>query len=213
MREFVMRRWVTRHALVFAVAAVALSGQARATLLGDASVPYSAERTVTVNGKSYTGMVFHTPGRDRHEQEVQGVPQVILLDAAAKQGFLVLPGLNSYVPFAFPQVMAELGDPELRRSAVGPETVNGIRTTKYRVDHTAADGSRAQGFVWVSGQGVLMRLEGTVTRQGADHRTAIRMELAGLKPGPQNPGLFQLPPGLVRLPAPMLERLLTGKSG
>ena len=67
---------------------------AMATLLGDASVAYRAERTVTVNGKSYAGVVFHTPGHDRHEQKIGGIAEVIILDAAAKQGFLVLPALR-----------------------------------------------------------------------------------------------------------------------
>jgi len=186
---------------------------ASAAMLGDASVSYSAERTVTVNGKSYLGMVFHVPGRERHEQQIQGISEVIILDAGAKQGFLVLPELNSYVAFAFPRLMAELDDSDLRRTPVGQETVNGVPTTKYRVDHTAGDGSRAQGFVWLSGQRVLMRLDGIVARAGAGRGTAIRFELAGVKLGPQDPGLFVLPPGLVKLPSAALEGLLSGKPG
>ena len=58
---------------------------ARAALLGDASISYSAERTVTVNGRSYTGMVFHVPGHERHEQEIQEIPEIVILDAATKQ--------------------------------------------------------------------------------------------------------------------------------
>jgi hypothetical protein len=182
-------------------------------MLGDAAVSYSAERTVVVNGHSYTGMVFHTPGHDRHEQEIQGIPEVILLDAAAKQGILLLPGLNSYLPFAFPRLMAELDDPSWRRVPHGEEVVNGVRTTKYRIDHTAGDGSRAQGWLWLSAQGVLMRLDGVVTRAGASAGTSIRMELAGLHLGRQDPQLFQIPPGLIKLPSGALEGLLSGRSG
>jgi len=139
---------------------------------------------------------------------------VVILDAAAKQGFLVLPGLNSYVAFVFPKVMAALDDPSLRRAAVGQEMVGGVPTTKYRVDHTTADGSHAQGFVWVSAQGVMMRLDGTVSRPGGSHPTAISMVLARLAIGPQDPALFVLPPGLVKLPAAAaLEGLLGGKPG
>ena len=198
--------------LGFLLAAAPL-GTAHAAMLGDASVPYSAQRTVTVNGRSFVGMVFHVPGRERHEQQIQGISEVIILDAGAKQGFLVLPELNSYVPFAFPRLMAELDDPGLRRTPVGEETINGIRTTKYRVSHSAADGSEAKGFVWLSGQGVLMRLDGTVVRRGAAHGTAIRLELAGVKLGPQDPGLFRLPPGFVKLPTAALGGLLGGEPG
>ena len=205
-----MRRLTMLLALALAVAA---GMPARAALLGDASMSYSAERTVTVNGNSYTGTVFHMPGRDRHEQVIQGMPEVVILDAAAKRGWLVLPGLRSYVEFAFPQLMAELGDPSLLRRPVGRETINGVRTTKFRIERTAADGMQAQGFAWVSPDGVLMRLDGTVQRPGASRPTAIRMELDKLQPGRQDQGLFDLPPGLVKLPSEALQPLLGGKPG
>jgi hypothetical protein len=209
-RERRMRRWIVVLSLLVLAAA---PGGARAALLGDAAVAYSAERTVTINGRTYTGTVFHIPGRDRDEQDIQGIAEVIILDAAAKQGFLFLPMLKTYVTFAFPPLMAELGDPALRRSPVGQEVVNGVRTTKYRIDHVAADGSRARGFLWVSPRGVLMRLDGTVTGAQGGRPMQLRMELANLAIGPQDPALFQLPPGLVELPSAMLQALLSGKPG
>jgi hypothetical protein len=205
-----MRRWIIVLSLLVLAAAPA---RARVALLGDAAVAYSAERTVTINGRTYTGTVFHIPGRDRDEQEIQGIAEVIILDAAEKQGFLFLPMLKTYVTFAFPPLMAELGDPTLRRSPVGQEMVNGVRTTRYRIDHVAADGSRARGFLWVSARGVLMRLDGTVTRPHGGRPMQLRMELANLAIGPQDPALFQLPPGLVELPSGMLQALLSGKPG
>jgi len=136
---------------------------------------------------------------------------VILLDAGAKQGVLLLPSIKAYLDFAFPPLMAELDDPGLRHAPLGRETVNGVVTTKYRIDHTAADGSQAAGFVWVSAQGVLMRLEGTVARSDAASGTAITMELTHLKPGPQDRRLFELPAGLLQLPSAALQAFLTGK--
>lgn len=187
-------------------------GAARAAMLGDASISYRAERTVTVNGRSYTGPVFHRPGQDRHEQEIGGMQEVFLLDDADARGYLVLPGLKSYLEFDFPRLMAKLADPHLRRSPAGEETVNGVRTTKYHLDYTADDGSRAQGFVWVSGEGVLMRLDGTVLREGAARPTSIFMELAHLRPGPQDPGLFEPPAGFYKLPTEALTSLLGGRT-
>ena len=111
-----MRRLLLSLCLMLAATA---PGAARAALFGDASIAYSAERTVTVNGKSYSGMVFHIPGHERHEQTIQGVAEVVVLDAAAKQGFLIVPMLKTYVTFAFPKVMAELDDPALRRDPSG----------------------------------------------------------------------------------------------
>lgn len=195
------------------ILAVALSLPARAAMFGDASVAYSAERTVTVNGRSYTGMVFHVPGHERHEQEIQGISEVVILDATDKHAFLIVPMLKSYIAFGFPSLMAELDAPDLRRDPVGRETVNGVRTTKYRIDHVSADGSRAQGFAWLGPQGVLMRIDGTMTRGGGGKPLAIRMELANLALGPQDPALFKVPPGLAKLPAQALEPLFGSKPG
>jgi hypothetical protein len=203
-----------RSALVPLLAAALMAspgGGAAAAMLGDAALSYSALRTVTVDGRSYSGMVFHVPGHERHEQEIAGIAEVILLDAAAKEGVLLLPLLKSYVDFAFPPLMAELDDPAWRRRPLGQETVNGMRTTKYRIDHTAGDGSRAEGFAWVSAEGVLMRLEGSVAPAGATSGTAITMELSHVKPGPQERRLFQLPAGLFQLPSAALQAFLTGR--
>jgi hypothetical protein len=191
-------------------AAASLPGGATAAMLGDAALSYSALRTVMVDGRSYSGMVFHVPGHDRHEQELAGIAEVILLDAAAKKGVLLLPSIKAYVDFAFPPVMAELDDAALRHVSLGPETVNGVRATKYRIDHTAADGSRAEGVAWVSAEGVLMRIEGMFIRPHATSGTAITMELSHVKPGPQDRRLFELPPDLVRLPATALQAFLKG---
>jgi hypothetical protein len=196
---------------VAAAVLLALGINARAAMLGDAALSYSARRTVTVDGQSYSGMVFHVPGHERHEQEIAGITEVILLDASAKQGVLLLPSIKAYIDFAFPALMAELDDPALRRVPLGQETVSGVMTTKYRIDHTAADGSQARGFAWVSPQGVLMRIEGIFMRLGAASGTAIRMELAHLKPGPQDRRLFDLPAGLLQLPSAALQTFLTGR--
>ena len=202
-----------RPALVSLLAAVLLAspGVAAAAMLGDAALSYSALRTVTVAGRSYSGLVFHVPGHERHEQEIAGIAEVILLDAAAKEGVLLLPFLKAYVDFAFPPLMAELDDPGLRRTPLGQEAVNGMRTTKYRIDHTAADGSRAEGFAWVSAEGLLMRIDGIFFRAGSTRGTPITMELSHVKPGPQERRLFQLPPGLFQLPSAALQAFLTGK--
>lgn len=205
-----MRRWIVVLSLLLIAAAPAAT---HSRMLGDAAIAYSAVRTVTVNGRSYRGMVFHVPGRDRHEQEIHGIAEVIILDAAAKRGYLILPMLKTYVAFAFPTLMADLDSPALRRSPAGHETVNGERTTKYRIDFTAANGTRARGFAWLSAQGVLMRIDGTLTRPGSSKSMKIRMELANLAIGPQDPTLFRLPPGLVKLPAGALESLLGAKAG
>lgn len=184
---------------------------AAAAMVGDASVPFRAERTVTVGTHTYTGLLFHTPGHQRHEQDLMGMREVFLLDTATSQGELVLPGLKTYVAFPFPPLMADLAAPDLLRSPVAQETISGIRTTKYRIDHRAADGSRAQGYLLVSRAGMLMKLDLAVTHAHGGKPLAIAMGLTHVEIGPQDPRLFAPPEGFVKLPTDALAPLLGAK--
>ena len=127
--------------------------------------------------------------------------EVFLLDTAAAQGELVLPALKTYVEFPFPPLMADLDAPDLLRSPVAQETISGIRTTKYRIDHQAADGSRARGYPVGEprrhADEARSRRDPRPWRQAARHRHgATHVEI-----GPQDPQLFALPEGFAQLPA------------
>lgn len=189
------------------ILAVIAAAPAGATGLLDAPLSYSATRTVTVNGRPYSGPIFHVPGRERHEQVLLGMQEVFILDDSQGAGVLVLPGLKTMVEFQFPPLLSALVDPALRKEALSEETIDGVAATKYRVTKTAPDGMRGEGFLWISRRGILMKLAGSVTAPGG-HRTNIDMVLSGLKEGPQKPELFAPPQGMNKLPADALAPLL-----
>jgi hypothetical protein len=196
---------------ILALALCAAAPQCHAARLGDASVPYRAERTVTVDGQSYSGPVVSAPGHQRHDQILFGMPEVFLLDNVAAKGFLVLPSLKTYVEFPFPALMAELDAEDLLSDPVGQERVAGLGATKYRVDHTAADGSRAKGYLWLARGGILVKLDVAVTRAHGGRPIQIAMQLSNLVPGPVDPAKFALPQGFTRLPSDALGPLLGAK--
>ena len=190
------------------LAAALLAGETvQAAALLDAPVSYSATRNVTVDGKLYTGPMYHEPGRERHEQVMLGMQEIFLLDQNQGAGSLILPALKTMVAFPFPPLLATLLDPSLTKSPEGEETIAGVPATRYRIDRTAPDGTRGNGFLWISRRGVLMKLAGTVTAPGG-HRTVIDMVLSGFQEAPQNPDLFVTPTGLAKLPAEALAPLL-----
>jgi hypothetical protein len=181
---------------------------AAAELLGDTRVPFSADRTVVVDGRSFAGKLYAAPGKQRHEQQIEGVPQVILLRADGR-GWLVVPTLKSYVEFGWAQVLGELGDAAALGTRVGEETVAGVRTAKYRVEHTARDGTMVDGWLWRTADGIVMKLDGTV-RPRRGKPAEVEMSLSNLRRGAQDPSLFELPQGLVKLPSGALQPLLGG---
>ena len=192
------------------VCAFVLASSAHASALLDAQVSFSATRTVTVDGKPYTGPMFHEPGRERDEQKLGAMDMAFILDSQSSQGFLVVPSIKTYVTFPFPPMLAALVDAEMdKQQPVGEETIDHIPTTKYQVEKTTSDGSHGEGFVWVSKRGVLMRIDGVVTSPGG-HKTKIAMKLADVKEGPQKPELFAPPVNMNELPFQALAPLLNG---
>ena len=201
----------TRRIAFLLVAFLALlAGPTRAADLLDAPMSFSATRTVTVNGKVYTGPMFHMPGHERHEQALLGMQEVFLLDNQQSAAMLVMSALKTEVDFPFPPLMTSLLDPSLVKSAVGEETIDDIPATKYRVAKTAPDGTRGEGFLWISRRGVLLKIDGAVTAPGG-HRTVIQMVLSEVKEAPQPPALFTPPEGFSKLPAEALAPLLGWK--
>ena len=193
-----------------ALVAVILALPAHASALLDAPISFSATRTVTIDGKPYTGAMFHEPGRERDEQKLGAMDMAFILDSQSSQGFLVVPSIKTYVTFPFPPMLSALVDAEMeKQKPVGEESVDHIPTTKYRVEKTTGDGSHGEGFVWVSKRGVLMRLDGVVTSPGG-HKTKIAMKLADVREGPQKPELFAPPINMNELPFQALAPLLNG---
>ncbi len=182
---------------------------ARASALLDAPVSFAATRTVTIDGKAYTGPMFHEPGRERDEQKLGAMDMDFILDGQSRQGYLVVPSVKTFVNFPFPPLLSALIDSEMQKTPVGDEVIDHIPTIKYRVDKTTPDGSHGEGFVWVSKRGVLMRLDGLVTAPGG-HKTKIAMQLANVKEGPQRSELFAPPTGMNELPFQALAPLLNG---
>jgi hypothetical protein len=193
---------------------VALPGAAAARMLGDPSVPFSADRTLMVGDRSFSGKLYAAPGSQRHEQQIAGIDQVIILHGKDARGWLVLPTLNSYVEFWFTPAAAELNADDLLSAKLGEETVNGQRTTKYRIEHQAHDGTLADGYVWLTREGIPMRLDGTYRPANGGKPTAIHMELSNVHQGPQNAALFAVPQNFMKLPGGALAPLLgVGKPG
>jgi len=195
--------------IAFVVLLFALPAWAQELL--DAPVSFSATRNVTINGKVYTGPMFHVPGHERHEQNLFGMREVFLLDGQQNAGALVLPALKTIVDFVFPPLLTSLLDTPLDGSGLGEEKIDEVPATKYRVEKTATDGTRGAGFLWISRRGVLVKLSGTMTAPGG-HRTAIEMVLHDLKEAPQAPDLFTPPTGLSRLPMEAIAPLLGFKA-
>ncbi|MBV8494771.1 MAG: hypothetical protein JO162_14990 [Alphaproteobacteria bacterium] len=192
-----------RYALFSLLLAPAAGG---AATLGEARIGFSADRVLVVNGHAYQGKIWTMPGKERHEQAIQAFHPIFLLRADNPIGEVVLPQLHTTVQFAMPPELKLLRSPELTKHPAGEETVNGIGTTKYRIDETVPEG-HAEGMLWLSRDGIPMKLTGNFTAQNGKVST-IRWELTHVKVGPQPAALFEAPDGYSKLPPEAVAPLL-----
>ena len=181
-------------------------GAAGAATLGDAQIGFTADRTLVIDGRSYRGKIWTMPGRERHEQAIQAFRTVFLLRADSPLGEVVLAQLKTIIQFAMPPELRILGASALKKHPVGQETVNAIATTKYAIDETVPEG-HAAGTLWLSRDGIPMRLAGSFTRQSGKVST-LRWELSHVKIGPQPAALFEAPKGFSKLPPEAVAPLL-----
>jgi len=197
-----------RSAFLTILVAMAISvSPAAADIIGDAAVSYSASQTVTVNGRTYHGKVFHNPGRHRVDVDINGIPASFILDLADRDGIVILPALVSYLDFPLPPLLSEFDRRRLDHKAVGEERIAGMRATKYRLNYAATDGTRGDGFIWLSPDNILLRIDGRILRHG--HKPmVVSMILSKIDLAPQGEKLFKISKGLHKIPAEALQLML-----
>jgi hypothetical protein len=186
--------------------AIASAGSAPAMTLGEAKIGFSADRTLIVDGKNYQGRMWTMPGMERHEQNLNGIPAAFVLHSDSPLAELVLPELHTVVEFILPPELHLFADPRLTRRPIGHETVNGVATTKYAFDKAVPEG-HGDGTLWLSDDGIPMKLDGTFTRISG-RVTKLHWELNHVQLGPQPDSLFEAPHGFSKLPAEAIVPLL-----
>jgi hypothetical protein len=179
-----------------------------AALIGDTKVPFSAARSVMTGGKTYDGMVYAEPGKQRHEQNLGGLPMIAILRADLQVAWVILPGLHVYAEFPFPKAVTDFDGVAALGPPVGSDKVSGLASARYRIEHDGDDGSALDGWVWMTGDGIITKLEGEYSTAKNKHVKASYV-LTDIKLGPQDPGLFELPPGAKKMPVEMIQGLFS----
>jgi hypothetical protein len=201
-----------RLSWLLAICLIMAPGVPRAATLIDVQTGFTAERTLVIDGRTYQGKVWAMPGKERHEQAIAGLHPVFLLRGDRPLGEVVLQSLKTVVEFEIPAELRLLNVAALKTHAIGQDTVNGIATTKYAIDKSIPEG-HAEGTLWLSRDGIPMRLAGTFTNAKGKVST-VRWELSGVKSGPLPATLFEPPGGFSKLPpeaiAPLLGLRLKG---
>ena len=158
-------------------------------------VDYSADSTMEAEGgMTMKSRVYHSPGKQRIEMGGEGGNVSII--RKDKKVIWQLMG-NMYMEMPMNQSDSQNpSDMDVQQTAVGDETINGIKTTKYKVIVTKKDGSKFGGFFWTTKDGITVKMD-LLSKEG-DKKMRILNELTNLKIGKQDPKLFEIPSGYTK---------------
>lgn len=171
--------------------------------LASPKVEYSADVTIATDDETIEGKVKRTPDKERSELTVKGDRVVRIIRLDRKLVWTLSPEdklyLESSLDEAFGRQPGNKGKPhrQLTLTPDGSETIDGLHTTKQTVRGKNDDGSPIEGAVWVSDDGILLRVDSVVLDENGD-RHPIRMELHNLRIASQDPQLFEIPAGYQR---------------
>jgi hypothetical protein len=168
----------------------------------DLSVSYTADSVIGAGAKARAGHLWRTPQALRHEWIEAGQKRTVIVRLDRGLAWTLLPGTNIALETTLdglgPVPIAALADgSRLRQTAVGQETIEGIRTTKYRVSTAPGEPNRFDGNVWSSAEGIVMKIEGTGEANGRQGN--IDLAFHNVRIGRFDPGLFELPANAQRM--------------
>lgn len=174
---------------------------------GMPEVSYSADMVMRGGGQPGMPMTVHyTPEQQRVEMNPGGQQMVIVQKTDPPQAWMLFPAMRMYAEGpSMPSPLTwqrKIDDPDadVEITEVGPDEVNGIETTKYRIEGTDDMGHPYDGHVWSTDDRIMVKLDGRFT--GPNGPQDMTIEVTRLDRGTPDAGLFQVPPpGYTKMPA------------
>ena len=182
----------------------AITTTAQAAKPTQPQVEYSADSVMETTEMSMKGHINYTPTRERREMIMDGGDKMITITRHDKKVVWTLMPGEMYMEMSLAQASAEnKADPsqyQIEQTIVGPETVNGINTTKGKIVMTGADGAKMGGFMWLTKENIMVKMD--VIAIDKKDKMRIKTELTNLKIGKQDAKLFEIPAGYDKMGMP-----------
>ena len=186
-------------------AAITMTGAAQAASPSQPQVEYSADSVIETAEVSMKGRVYYTPTRERREMEVGGGDKMMMIMRHDKKVvWTLMPSEKMYLEMNLAQASAgdnsDLSQFKIEQTVIGPETVNGVSTTKSKIIMTGPNGEKMGGFMWVTKENIMVKMDAIAIDKKEKHR--FKTELTNLKIGNQDPALFEVPAGYEKMSMP-----------
>ncbi|HEU4686053.1 MAG TPA: DUF4412 domain-containing protein [Nitrospira sp.] len=176
---------------------------------------YSADATVQNEEGTMQQKIFVTPTKERKETLTgagEGAVQIFRYDN--KVMWMLMPSENMYMEHSLARAQGQRNDPSqwtYEDTALGEETLNGVKVTKYKTIATSTDGKKYGGFSWRTKEGINVKQD-LLYKEGNDKKRMLT-ELNNLQIGPQDPTLFEIPDGYTKFDMGGMMGMMGGGMG
>jgi len=195
-------------------AAIALAATAQAASPAQPQVEYSADTLIETAEVSMKGHINYTPTRERREMVTGsgGDKMIMIMRHDKKIAWTLMPAEKIYMEVSLAQASAQAKDDiskyKIEQTVVGPETVNGVKTTKSKIIMTGPKGEKMGGFMWMTKDNIMVKMDAIAIDKNQKQR--FKTELTDLKVGKQDPRLFEVPAGYEKMGMPGIGAMMGG---
>ena len=177
------------------------------------NVEYSADWSMETAESATKGKIYQAPNRERREMNNDGEKMVMIMRRDKKMVWNLMPSDSMYMEMKMSDPKAgknDLANYDVEQTSVGPETINGVKTTKSKIimKEKKPNGSKMGGFWWMTKEGVMMKLDVISVEKGSKDR--MKMELDNLKIGKQDAALFEIPSGYTKMDMGGMGKMMMG---
>ena len=183
--------------LLFGGSAYAFVGQIAVGLgqlneVGQIDTAFAADAKVETEEMNVNTKIFYTPGKLRDEMSMGGQEMVMIRRFDLNKLWMIM-GQGMYMEID-PNGGSEQAQQYklISREVIGPETVNGMQTTKYKSVYESKDG-KFGGFTWFTDDNIAVKAFMIHETKGEKQR--IKFEITDLRRGSQSDAMFEIPAG------------------
>jgi len=178
-----------------------------------ANVEYSADWSMETADSAVKGKIYQAPNKERREMSDGGEKMIMIMRRDKKMAWNLMPSENMYMEMKLSDPKVSKDDPmnyDVEQTTVGPETINGVNTTKSKIimKERKPNGAKMGGFWWMTKENIMMKLDVISVDKGKKDR--MKMELDNLKIGKQDASLFEVPSGYTKMDMGGMGKMMMG---
>jgi hypothetical protein len=160
--------------------------------VGQIETAFAADAKIETEEMTAITRIYYKPGMVRDEIDMGGQKMITIRRFDTNKVWMLM-GQGMYMEIDLEQGSKQVPEYKLiSRELVGPETVNGMATIKYKSVYETKDG-KFGGFTWFTEDNIAVK--GFLISETKGKKQRVKFEFTSLEREPQADSLFELPPG------------------